>query len=352
MKAPKVIFLYTHCRSLGHSTRISNLAASFKSAWPEGQAWIFNGGTDHSNYISYPDITLINLPPYAPVDGLFGELVPLEKSSQDDRLVLIKKLLREIKADVIVTEFFPFGRRELEAEFIATIEAAKNVNPSCQIISSVRDIVGHASNHTSLINYFDHFWVHGDPDFLAFDHSIESRRLHYTGYLTRSLPYTKLERDSSVFRICASIGGAKDGQDLISSVLISLAKNQINAHIDYVLGPYAPTPVLPSASHVTIHRDSNDPRGIMAASDCCISMMGYNTFVDQIQVGVPFIVLPRATDEEQPMRAKAWQERGGTVLWQHEELFNFNWRNISAPLRLPAIDGYQNCIKLWRELWD
>ncbi|SDR63312.1 hypothetical protein SAMN05519103_08477 [Rhizobiales bacterium GAS113] len=96
---------------------------------------------------------------------------------------------------VIVTELFPFGRRQLSEEFLALLEAARATRPRPAILSSIRDILQPPSKPQRaaqtlerLGRYYDGVLVHADESVIPLDASWPvdkalARRLDYTGYV-------------------------------------------------------------------------------------------------------------------------------------------------------------------------
>ena len=56
------------------------------------------------------------------------------------RRTLLLQAFDACRPDVVVTELFPFGRRQLAAEFDALVAAARGRQPRPALVASVRDI--------------------------------------------------------------------------------------------------------------------------------------------------------------------------------------------------------------------
>lgn len=356
MNSPSALFLFTHCRTLGHSTRIKNLATTFLKAFPHGKAKILNGGLELLNDLESNSISWINLPPYSPDDDLFGPLKPINIEDEDKRRAFLIDTINLMKPDILVTEFFPFARHELTEEFESMIYHAKKINPHCKIVSSVRDFIGQTSQlFPKIINdkleLFDQVWIHGDEDFLKIDTQTNTDKFKYTGYLTREAIVTKKTSNLTNKRVCLSFGGGKDSSLLINKIFNQIKLNDDIKHIDFIQGPYGFEPPEIDGKTIHIHRNIPDPRLIMARADICISMIGYNSFVEHLQLKCPTIFIPRLNESEQPARAKAWESIGGNILWDLDKQ-NINWdirfpENFSINLR-----GNERMKSLWFDLFN
>ena len=59
----------------------------------------------------------------------------------EERRQILLDLFRDIRPDVLITEAFPFGRRQMRFELLPLLEAARQTRPAPKIIASVRDIL-------------------------------------------------------------------------------------------------------------------------------------------------------------------------------------------------------------------
>jgi predicted glycosyltransferase len=286
-----------------------------------------------------PGVQLVCLPALQTDSGLAN----LQSSSIED-LDAIKrdrthKLLTvfdRTSTDVLVTEMFPFGRKQFEFELIPLLQAAKEKGTFT--VSSVRDVLVRKSDHAayeqrvveSVNAYYDLVLIHGDPRLIPFDESF-SRMDHlmcdvgYTGYVTQTSAAAASLDDSRQkdHTIVVSIGAGRceGGHDLLKAVFEAarLLCGNISHRFDVFTGPFMPEQVfddmLALARHlpnITIARYTNDLAGHMRRADLSISMGGYNTVMDILQAGVPSLVYPVVgnRDEEQAVRARKLESAG------------------------------------------
>src|SRR5262249_49148964 len=88
----------------------------------------------------------VQLPPVRAIDVYFKVLVDSTDTAIDDafrarRRDLLLETFRGAGPDVIITELFPFGRRQLRFELEPVLQAAHAMSPRPRIVCSVRDIL-------------------------------------------------------------------------------------------------------------------------------------------------------------------------------------------------------------------
>ena len=148
----------------------------------------------------------------------------------------------EIRPDVIVTELFPFGRRQLAAEFLALLEAARAANPRPAILCSIRDILQPPSKPERaaqtlerLGRYYDGVLVHADESVISLDASWPvdkplARRLDYTGFVADRRRTQRLQLDASNGgEIVVSGGGSAASLRLFAAALEAAKRRSASA---------------------------------------------------------------------------------------------------------------------------
>ena len=280
------------------------------------------------------------------------QLIPL-KSSPDFAHLLLCDLswdLEETKAirrglllhafdrfqpDVLVTELFPFGRKQFSFELIPLLERAHNRDGKTMIVASIRDILVHRKDQqeyenrvSSLVNsFYDLILVHGDERFHKLEETFSRVSdlqcpVAYTGYVVQRgqndmvscdaiLPE---QRQRLAIVVSNGSGMCPSGHRLLESVLRAapLLKEQIPHHFHVFAGPLIPESVydalqqIAGRSHnVTLWRYTTDLPALLRHADMSISMAGYNTVMDILSSGVRALVYPVTGngDDEQYVRA-------------------------------------------------
>jgi predicted glycosyltransferase len=191
-----VLIAVTHLLGSGHLVRAAHLARALAHS---GFAVTLASGGMPLRAMEDEPFAVVQLPPVK-VEGVdFRNLLdedgrPIDTSRRAARLARLAGLATSLRPDVVITEHFPFGRRQLADEFLGLIAAARAANPKALVLSSVRDVLVTprpdriAEAERRLAEQFDGVLVHGDGAFLPLEASWPvspelAGRLHYTGYL-------------------------------------------------------------------------------------------------------------------------------------------------------------------------
>ena len=195
-----VLFHVQHLLGIGHLTRAATLARSLAA---EGfEVTVASGGEPVAG-VDFGRARLVQLPPARVSDRRFSELLdangePANEAWKADRRERLLDLYEKVGPDIVLTELFPFGRRQLRFELLPLLERcaedrARSGRP--RIACSVRDILVESPKpertREMLVlvrRYYDLVLVHGDPRFVSLDatfpHAREiADRIAYTGYV-------------------------------------------------------------------------------------------------------------------------------------------------------------------------
>ncbi|HEY5797215.1 MAG TPA: glycosyltransferase [Bosea sp. (in: a-proteobacteria)] len=203
-----VLIAVTHLLGSGHLVRAAHLARALADS---GFAvTLASGGMPLRGFEGEP-FAFVQLPPVKTEGVDFRNLLdedgqPIDPSRRTERQALLAGLATSLRPDVVITEHFPFGRRQLAGEFLGLIAAARAANPKALVLSSVRDVLVTprperiAEAERRLNELFDAVLVHGDRSFLPLEASWPvspelAGKLHYTGYLAS--PVTRVAATSA-----------------------------------------------------------------------------------------------------------------------------------------------------------
>ncbi|AOO79500.1 glycosyltransferase family protein [Bosea vaviloviae] len=354
---PRILIAVTHLLGSGHLVRARHLARALAGAGHE--VTLASGGMPLAARQDEP-FAFVQLPPVK-VEGVdFRNLLdeagqPIATERRAMRQAMLSDLAMSLRPDVVITEHFPFGRRQLAGEFMGLIAAAKAVNPRVLVLSSIRDVLVAPRTERiyeaeqRIISHFDGVLVHGDAAFLPLEASWPASpeltgRLHYTGYLAepslrapgsclrqarvqaqRSNP-GGVEQDAGLLRcarndeeaeIIVSGGGSAAAMPLFELCLAAAG----------LLGPVRGWRILvgrgvseaafaglrdSAPAHVTVEWARPDFPALLAGCALSISQAGYNTVLDLVAAGRPAIVVPfdAGNETEQAIRAQAMERAG------------------------------------------
>lgn len=356
-----VLIVVTHLLGTGHLTRALVLGRAFAAAGHE--AHIASGG----NPVHHADttgITLHQLPALRSDGTDFARLMTPDGQLADgdyftQRRLILTGLTQQLAPDILITELFPFGRRNLKSEFEALLAA----NPAhTRVFASVRDILAPPSKpakadyaHAMIAQYYDGVLVHSDPDVIPLEASwpvIDALRgkLHYTGFVAPPSP--RLIAGEGKDEILVSAGGGAVGDRLYETAL-EAARLDTGCWRLLVSGPDRVARLQAVAPpNALVEPARPDFREMLMRAAVSVSFCGYNTVVDLIQTGVPAVITPfdDGGEIEQMQRAIALGRLTGIEVLTSADLSPATLiaaldQTLAAPRRKPSEQGMQGAAK-------
>jgi predicted glycosyltransferase len=318
----RVFFYVQHLLGIGHLKRAATLAQALREAGLE--VTLASGGAPVEG------IAVLQLPPAAS-DASFTSLLdedgkPVDEAWKARRRGRLLQAYRESRADALVVELFPFGRRQLRFELIALLEEAR----SRLVVCSVRDILEpkpareeEALGHFE--RYFDQLLVHGDPRVATFERSFSrahrlAGRLHYTGYVVEAPPDPG---NAGAGEVLVSAGGGAVGRRLIETAIAARPLTRLRDRAWRILaGVNAREVETLSCDGVIVERSRSDFARRLRNCVLSVSQAGYNTVVEALQAGARSVLVPFAGggELEQTLRARLLAERGLVSMVEEQAL--------------------------------
>uniref|UniRef100_A0A832A553 Glycosyl transferase n=1 Tax=Desulfacinum infernum TaxID=35837 RepID=A0A832A553_9BACT len=323
----KILHYCQHVLGIGHFLRSMEIAAAFS----RHTVFFVEGGDPLPGFHAPDHVRRIALPPLR-MDPEFRNLETAGGDLRDiqaRRTAILLDLWETVRPDVLLIELFPFGRKRFQFELIPLLEKNAACTHRARVVCSLRDIlVEKADPETyeekvlSLVNrYFDLILVHADPDCVRLDETF--RRLadirppvHYTGYVTRSLPNPPPPKICG--RMVLSTGGGRVGIDFIEAVFLALSRiANPDIHLQVHEGPFmepqdreALRERAAADARISWHPFSHAFVKELAQAQLSLSMAGYNTCMDILASGVSALVYPFPQNREQALRAHRLESRG------------------------------------------
>src|SRR5215469_9878908 len=346
----RVMFYCQHLLGIGHLVRsaaiIDAMAADFS-------VHFVMGGLPVGEVRLPADIDVTQLPPLQS-DAAFGLQVCDSSATLQETQALRKNLLLgvfdSVAPDVLITELYPFGRKQFGFELIPLLERAQRRSEKPITVTSIRDVLVtkkdqliHEQRVCEIINrFYDLVLVHGDERLHRLEETFSSAGhltcpIRYTGYVvpegrtsgSDSVPDEALPRPT----IVVSVGGGRSPQcyELLTAVMRAaiLLERRISHCFHIFAGPLAPPEIYAdlealalTARNVQVSRYTSSLRIHMKHAALSLSMAGYNTVMDIISAGVPALVLPATSNEdrEQSIRAAALEKLGVVGILRQEDL--------------------------------
>ena len=330
MFSPKVLLYTQHLLGIGHLTRAATLARGLDKG---GFTVCLVSGGFPVPELMLPTVTFHQLPPIRATDRHFKQLVdengqPINELWRETRRGILLDLVEEQSPNIVITELFPFGRRQMRFELIPMLNALQSIRPPPLVVCSVRDILV-ASPKPERIDemlniaqsFYDLVLVHGDPNLISFAQTFPQatalgHRLHYTGYIVE-----QNEDLSDIVRggdVLVSVGGGAVGVRLVETALAARSISRLKDRCwRFLLGSaMSETDFSRFAKYTTkqvvVERARPDFRRLLREAALSISQGGYNTVMEVLDARTPGIVIPYAggLETEQTLRASLLMQRG------------------------------------------
>ncbi|WP_370400239.1 glycosyltransferase family protein [Sulfitobacter sp. JB4-11] len=373
----KVLITVTHLLGTGHLARAMTLASAFSA---HGHKVALVSGGRPVRHLERAGIDILQLPPVQSNGTDFSVLLDeqgnvITPDRMRERKEILLSILDRMDPDVIITELFPFGRRQLKDEFVALLEAARARADPPLIASSIRDILAPPSKPEKaaladrmIETYYDLILVHADPNLTPLELSwpvseaIETK-LRYTGFVAPAAAGRHpdgLGQDE----IIVSAGGGEVGGHIFASALEAATQNGKQWRL--LMGGAdaqrrAAEMQVKAPSNVIIEPARRDFRQMLTHAAASVSMCGYNTALDVLQSGVPAVFVPfdAGNEVEQGIRAKALAEQNAITLVRNADLSASTLLKAledvqSGPKRAPlrmGMDGANRTVEIMSKMW-
>jgi predicted glycosyltransferase len=278
------------------------------------------------------------LPPVRAQDESFNALVdevgnPITDAWKAHRREQLLTIFERLSPDIVLTELYPFGRRQMRFELEPLLERARCSKRRAKpplIVSSVRDILvpsskqGRAEQIIACIRrYYDLVLVHGDenviPFGLSFPGAAEIADLVYsTGYVVRTVPVKRGPDAPGYDEVIVSAGGGAVGGQLLEAAIDARGMCRLGDKTWRVLVGYNyPEEAFRlwqtrAPSGVIVERARQDFAQLLANCALSISQGGYNTVMEILAAGARAVCVPFADgrESEQMLRCRELSRRG------------------------------------------
>ncbi|MEI2384695.1 glycosyltransferase [Breoghania sp. JC706] len=332
---PTVLIYVQHLLGTGHVIRAGAIGRALSR---RGCAVTLACGNTPPPTLDTDGLTIAALPPVRARDASFRELIdendrPIDQQWKDTRRDRLLDLFDACRPDILLTETYPLGRRQLSFELTPLMELATASPHRPLVAGSVRDILVRKADPRkeeamaeTAQRYFDLILVHSDPAMVRLDDSFPfadrvAHLVRYTGYVypgKRAEPPNDEGRDEVVVSCGGGVGALRMLDCAIGARAFStragdatwrlLVGHRIAAHDFEALAASGGTGIV-------VERARSDFPGLLGRARLSISQAGYNTTLDVLAAGVPGVLVPFAEEgeNEQTTRAMALAERGRVV---------------------------------------
>ncbi|WP_114008584.1 glycosyltransferase family protein [Cohaesibacter intestini] len=336
-RGKKVMFYVQHLLGIGHLARASRISAALIE---EGfDVTVVTGGKRVEGFPG-KGIKHVALPGIASDNASFSKLIDENGTPVDDafkamRAELLIKTYHDIAPDFVLVEAFPFGRRQVRFELLPLMETIQASDNKPIVIGSVRDILQEKikpSRNEDTVQYidqyFDHIFVHGDPDFMPFEATFPlfdriKDKVRYTGIVAAPPP----EEPEDTFAVVVSAGGGAVGRDLVTASLEAAKNSPLPGNWCIITGPNLPQVEFEqfradAPSHVQIERFRTDFASLLKGASLSVSQSGYNTVCDILRAQCGSVLVPYTSggETEQTRRAEKLEGLGLATYLNSDDL--------------------------------
>ncbi|MBV9567125.1 MAG: glycosyl transferase family 28, partial [Hyphomicrobiales bacterium] len=337
---PRALIVVTHLLGVGHLARAALMARALVEA---GSSVRVVSGGKPSATVNLSGLDVVQLPSVHCVGSDFKTLRSENGEIADEaHLARRRDALLDAYAgynpDVVVTELFPFGRRQLAREFLALLEAARATSPRPAILCSIRDILQPPSKPSRaaqtlerLGRFYDGILVHADESVISLDASWPidkalARRLEYTGFIADRGRAKALRLDTANGgEIVVSGGGSAASLRLFDAALEAAKGDRRRWHILIGHGIEEirfDELVTKAPANASVERARRDFPSLLSVADVSVSQAGYNTVTDILATGARAVLVPfeDGGEKEQRMRAEHLASQGRAIVVSEAEL--------------------------------
>ena len=341
MATPNIFLYVQNLLGIGHLRRAAAIARALTNIGFEVN--FVSGGIPIPN-LNVGSAKFHQLPPVRSLDRNFKMLVDendreIDNTWRQNRRAKLLNLFEETKPSMVITELFPFGRRQFRFELIPLLDRAQVAKWKPKIVASMRDILVTKSRRDrnieisqTLTKYYDKVLVHGDKQIITLEETFPlsheiTHLVDYTGYV---LNPSVADRDATVGsgEIIVSLGGGAVGSDTLTK-LFKIRRGNLSDDTPwrFIVGPHMPKKILHEVErfpikNTIIERMRPDLPSIINRARLSISQAGYNTVAEVLSCNTPAILIPFEGGEEteQRIRADLLAKRGAVEVVYEDKL--------------------------------
>jgi predicted glycosyltransferase len=328
---PKILFHVQHLLGIGHVFRATRIARAL--AREGARVHLVWGGTRLPS-IDLDGLEVIFLPPVRSESEMFSGLVhpdgtPFTQADQEARRDQLLALFHAVRPDAVITEAFPFGRRQVRFELVPLMQAARAAPWRPLAIASIRDIMqeGRAQNRVAeslklFQDCYDLLLVHGDPRLIRIEETLQGAdvildKVRYTGLVTPDAPDLSVP-PSIRADVVVSAGGGAVGHALMAAA-IGANRFSIGAPDNWLMVVGSERS---QADFEALQRQAGrgmrvvkyvpDLTRVLAGAKVSVSRAGYNTVGDLLRARCRAVLVPftGGRETEQLRRAQLFVARG------------------------------------------
>jgi predicted glycosyltransferase len=334
-----------HLLGIGHLVRANALARGLEAA---GIRVVLVSGGVPVPVLDVAASRFEQLPAVRAMDETFKQLAtesgePVDDTWKAQRCERLLQIFDREQPDILLTELYPFGRRQMRFELeplLARARLRRDQSGLPLIVSSIRDIVvpsrkpGRVGEIVDRIRRnYDLVLVHGDEAVIPFERSFRradeiADYLCSTGYIVGSIPARQGPGSPGYDEVIVSTGGGAVGDSLLDAAIGARELSRLRERAWRVLvGHNYPENAFlacraAAPRGVLVERARRDFTQLLANCALSISQAGYNTVAEILATGVHAVCVPFAggDETEQRLRCRFLAEQGAVHFVEPEEI--------------------------------
>ncbi|SDG11051.1 glycosyltransferase family protein [Thalassobaculum litoreum] len=326
MTRPTVMLYVQNLLGIGHLRRAAAVARALVTA---GADVAFVSGGMPVPHLPLGGAKMVQLPPIRTEDGNFKVLLdetdtPIDDAFRDARRDRLLALFEELRPAALITELFPFGRRQMRFELLPLLERARQAEWHPQTFSSMRDILvtkPRRDRNQEIVDtlnaYYDAALIHSDPELIRLDRTFPMAaeitvEQHYTGYVVNADDIAVPEADpAATGEVLVSAGGGAVGDRFMPTVARMIPDLPLaDRPWRLVTGHHMPSSALARIeaavpTNAVIERSVPNLPELMAGAALSVSQAGYNTLLELLAARTRAVVVPYEGGVETEQRLRA-----------------------------------------------
>ncbi|WP_422039371.1 glycosyltransferase family protein [Roseibium sp.] len=333
---PKAFIHVQHLLGTGHVVRA---AAIGRALADRGVEVTLASGNTIPPTLDTTALKVVELPACKSPDAAFKRLVTLDGEDIDEqwksgRVKASIQAFDTDEFDLLLTETYPFGRRQLDFELTPLLSHAKAKKRPPLIATSIRDILVRKKElwkeqwmADQALTYYDRVLVHADPDFVQLGDSFPfadkvEHLVRYTGYVGGDKRPRAREADGED-EVIVSCGGGAVAEGLLSAALVAkpLSRRAEDTTWRILIGHDVPEEAYQAYRQrapegILVERARRDFPELLKRARLSVSQAGYNTVLDVLiaDVAAVFVPFSQENETEQTQRAHALERHGRAVV--------------------------------------
>ncbi|HMB47180.1 MAG TPA: glycosyltransferase [Afifellaceae bacterium] len=358
----KALIYVQHLLGIGHAVRAAAIGRALRD---RNVAVTLVTGNRLPDVIDTHGMTVVPLPAARAADVTFRVLLdeagkPVDEAWQAARTKQLLHVFETEQPDILLTEFFPLGRRKFRFELIPLLEKARAQPDRPVIASAVRDILVAKDDPAierwmadTALRYYDRLLVHGDPEFIRLDETFSfagdlQHLIAYTGYVHGGAVAPQPPAGEGDDEIIVACGGGSVGETVLRAAVDAATAGPEDRRWRILAGRDLPQGLFDelaakTAPNLILQHARPDFPNLLKRARLSVCQAGYNTVMDIMAAGTSGVLVPfaQARESEQTIRAAALERHGRMVMIAEDGLTGSSLaaavdRAMKLPRRWPS----------------